>query len=310
MNELSVKVEQTIGIVSWNFEELKANLQNQLAEYKSMVYTDENIGTAKTDVAMLRKLATSVEDRRKEIKNKCLEPYTYIEAQAKELVSLINEPINVINAQVADYERRRKEYVKAEIKAYWEEKSVVLPSNITERAYSKIYDSRWENVSSTRKAYRTGIDDGINGIVKDLETIKSFESEFEDEMLKVYSQNLVLSEAITKMNSLQTMKKMVEERQRREEENRRIEAERRAAAAEERAKIIAESKPEPVIDESKPVVEHVPVQEQQFINPTDTFDPFSDLVLSTMNLSIKGTTEQLNKIKAYITYAGATFVEV
>ena len=87
MNEISVNVKQEPGKVTWNFEEIKTNLGAALAEYTSMVYDDDSIKSAKTDVATLRALAKTIEDRRKEVKEKCLEPYGVIEKQAKELVA-------------------------------------------------------------------------------------------------------------------------------------------------------------------------------------------------------------------------------
>ena len=38
MNEISVNVKQEPGKVTWNFEEIKTNLEAALAEYTSMVY--------------------------------------------------------------------------------------------------------------------------------------------------------------------------------------------------------------------------------------------------------------------------------
>ena len=99
MNEISVNVKQEPGKVTWNFEEIKTNLEAALAEYTSMVYDDDSIKSAKTDVATLRALAKTIEDRRKEVKEKCLEPYGVIEKQAKELVALIDKPIAAINTK-------------------------------------------------------------------------------------------------------------------------------------------------------------------------------------------------------------------
>ena len=150
MNEISVNVKQEPGKVTWNFEEIKTNLEAALAEYTSMVYDDDSIKSAKTDVATLRAFAKTIEDRRKEVKEKCLEPYWVIEKQAKELVALIDKPIAAINTQVQDYEKRRKEKARAEIDAYWKQKVVSLPECIWGKAHEHIYDSRWENSNSYR----------------------------------------------------------------------------------------------------------------------------------------------------------------
>ena len=202
MNEISVNVKQEPGKITWNFEELKTNLEAALAEYTGMVYDDDSIKSAKTDVATLRALAKTIEDRRKEVKEKCLEPYGVIEKQAKELVALIDKPIAAINTQVQDYEKRRKEKVRAEIDAYWKQKVVSLPECIWEKAHEHIYDSRWENATATKKSWKEGIDNGIQLIVGDIETIKSFASKYENDMLQVFYKSLTLQDAIRKMNEL------------------------------------------------------------------------------------------------------------
>jgi len=220
MNEISVVVNQKPGTISWNFEEIKKRLNEELEIYQKTAYTDDTIKTAKGDVADLRKLAKAIEDRRKEVKEKCLEPYAPIEAQAKELIDLIEKPIRAINDQVKDYEKRRKEKARAEINAYWTQKAEKLPEDIREKARKAIYDDRWENATATKKSWREGIENGIQKILDEIGTIKSFASEFEEDMLTVYKVDLSLQKAIQKMNELNAQKERIleQERKRREAE--------------------------------------------------------------------------------------------
>ncbi len=312
MEELSVIVTQEPGSVSWNFEEIKAALAVRLDEYTQTIYTDETIGTAKTDVAMLRKLSSSVEERRKEIKNKCLEPYEIIEKQAKELVQLINQPIEAINAQVKDYEARRVAIAQEQIQQYWDSKVDVLPEGIRQKAWDKIYDSRWTNATATKKSWKDGIDNGISSIVKDLETISSFNSEFEEDAKKVYFQTLDLASAIQKMNQLNEMKKAVEEKQRQKEleEQRRQEEFRKAeeakavqATASEEIDMQKAIAPAPAPVAEQPTVAVPPVQ------PVHTEEEKQDIMKFTQ-LKIIGTVAQIDKIKSFIKYTGADFTEV
>ena len=86
MEELSLISRQEPGIVSLdNFEELKAALQRQLAVYQTVVYSADGIKAAKKDKATLNKLKKAVDEKRKEIKKIYMQPYTIVEAQAKEL---------------------------------------------------------------------------------------------------------------------------------------------------------------------------------------------------------------------------------
>ena len=113
MNELKVKVQQTPGTVTWNYEDLKKAITNALEVYKTTEYDDSNIGQAKKDRAMLNNLSKSVNARKIEIKKKCLEPYELIETQAKELMAIIQEPIAVIDDRWENATAKKSEWQTA-----------------------------------------------------------------------------------------------------------------------------------------------------------------------------------------------------
>lgn len=320
MNEISVIVKQNPGVVTWNFEEIKKSLEIALSEYQNMIYDDDSIKSAKTDVASLRALAKTIENRRKEVKEKCLEPYAVIETQAKELVSLIDKPIKAINDQVQDYERRRKEKVRAEIEAYWLQKVNVLPECIWKKAHDRIYDIRWENSTATKKSWKEGIDNGIQQISGDIETIKSFSSKYESDMLQVFYNSLSLQDAIRKMNELNYQEQRILEQQRREQEEReareREEAERAAAeqASKEQTAPAQEKASEMVQTET--IENHVVSaskiphsQEFPEVRQLQAPEPgYTGVQIAT--LRINGTPQQIAKIKDYIRFTGASFEEV
>ena len=109
MEELSIITRQEAGIASIdNFEELKRTLEAELSVYKTIVYTPDNVKAAKSDKASLNKLKKAIEDRRKEIKRVIMEPYAAVEAQAKELVEMINEPLTLIDEFISQEETREK----------------------------------------------------------------------------------------------------------------------------------------------------------------------------------------------------------
>lgn len=306
MNEISVVVSQEPGKVTWNFEEIKQNLESSLVVFQNTIYDDETIKSAKSDLAYLRSLSKSIEDRRKEIKVKCLEAYEPIERQAKELVTLINKPVDAINTQVQDYENRRREKVRAEINAYWTQQAVQIPEELLEKAYSKIYDSRWENATATKKSWKEGIDKGISEIVGAIETIKSFNSEFEKDALEVYERDLSLQDAIRKMNELKAQKERILEAER-ERIRREAEAAEKAAAKNEQAVV------ENLVHEAvkEPERQATPVHTPRVPDPEPCKDPEMAYPHGvTANLVITGTEEQISKIKKYIEFTGATFREM
>lgn len=248
MEEIRVNVEQKNGAIGFNFEEIKEKLNSELEVYKNMIFTEDSKTEAKKTIASLRKLKKSVNDKKLEVKKSFMIPYTNFEAQVKELDKLIDEPINFINEQVEEFERRRVEEKKSliseiytEIMAEHEEASGYLP-------LQRIYDSKWENATTTKKAITDAITERVDHVEKDLSIIHSMESEFEDKGIEKYKATLELSDAIEIMNQYQKQK---EEILRRQEEEARKESEKN-------------SEPDIAVNET-PITDNVP--EEKFVEP-------------------------------------------
>lgn len=256
MEEIRVNVEQKNGVIGFNFEEIKEKLNSELEIYKNMIFTEESKTEAKKTIASLRKLKKSVNDKKLEVKKSFMIPYTNFEAQVKELDNLIDEPINFINNQVEEFERKRVEEKKAliseiytEIMAEHEEASGYLP-------LQRIYDSKWENATTTKKAITETITERVDHVEKDLGIIRSMESEFEDKGIEKYKTTLELSDAIEVMNQYQKQK---EEILRRQEEEAKRKAEEEARKASEADSVIDTPMQEAPVTQTAP--------EEKFIEP-------------------------------------------
>lgn len=235
MQEINLLVEQKDGSIETNFEEIKVALAAGLEEYKGMVFTAESQPEAKRTVASLRKLKKAMNDRRIEIKKTFMAPYTNFEAQVKELDKLIDEPIDFISGQIEEFERRRVEAKKAMICEIYTGIMAEYGTVMEYLPLDRIYDSRWENSTTTQKAITEAITAHVEHVEKDLDTIRAMESEFEDKGLAKYRATLELSDAITAMNQYQKQKEEILRRQA-EEEQRKAEEEARRAAEEEQRK--------------------------------------------------------------------------
>ena len=255
MQEINLLVEQKDGSIKTNSEEIKAALAAKMEEYKGMVFTAESQPEAKRTVASLRKLKKAMNDRRIEIKKTFMAPYTNFEAQVKELDKLIDEPIDFISGQIEEFERRRVEAKKAMICEIY---TGIMAEHGTVMEYlplDRIYDSRWENSTTTQKAITEAITAHVEHVEKDLDTIRAMESEFEDKGLAKYKATLELSDAITAMNQYQKQKEEILRRQA-EEEQRKAEEEARRAAEEEQRKAA-------LVHEEPAVPEVVPEEEKE-----------------------------------------------
>lgn len=264
MQEINLLVEQKNGTIGGNFEELKAALKAELEVYKNMVFTEEAKPEARKAVANLRKLKKSMNDKKLEVKKNFMAPYTDFEAQVKELDKLIDEPINFISGQIEEFERKRVEERKKLISDIYTE---IITEHDTVTEYlplQRIYDSKWENSTTTRKTIKEGIMKHVEHVEKDLATIRSMESEFEDKGIAKYKTTLELSDALTTMNQYQKQKEDILRRQE-EEARRAAEEEKRKAEDEVHKAAEGEQKADTPVQE-EPIAQET-VKEEKFVEP-------------------------------------------
>lgn len=240
MNELQVVVQQTPGTVTWNYEDLKKAITNALEVYKTTEYDDSNIGQAKKDRAMLNKLSKSVNDRKIEIKKKCLEPYELIETQAKELMEIIQEPIAVIDERLTEYETARRKKARAVILEYMQKAFEGIEQQIADKAKNALYDDCWENATAKKSEWQTAIDARADAIRSDLQVLAGIEEKFRSYAMDAYRPNLRLADAMQKVQELRAQEAAILKRQQEEEERKRREEEERRRRQEELAKREAE----------------------------------------------------------------------
>lgn len=319
MNELQVVVNQEAGKINWNFEELKTALATEMQKYIGIVYDDDSIADAKKTVAYLRKLKESVEDRRKDVKKKCMEPYETMEKQAKELTQLIDEPINTIAKQVRDYEEEQKKKKKEEILAYIKVSFAELPETVASKLKFKIYDSKWENKSTTKKTWQDAVNTALENTKGDLNILNGIEEDFREDAKKVYERNLVLSEALSKVQELRRQKEMILERERQKREREEA-AKREALAKQEEQEQEPEKTPEPVTSaepktEMGKAIESIERHAYQqavtgtTVNPV-TQQPGLSGGKKIWTIQVRGNEEQHKKILDYIKFVGAEYREV
>lgn len=106
--------------IEWNAEEIRKQVSVMMSAYTDVTYTEDTMKSAKDDRATLNKFKKAIEDRRKEVKKKCMEPYEQFEREVKEVVALIDEPIQMIDNQIKEYEERLKAEKKEQIKAAYD----------------------------------------------------------------------------------------------------------------------------------------------------------------------------------------------
>ena len=229
--------------IEWNYEELKAELSQKLEDYKGLVYTEEQIKEAKADRAKLNALATAIDSKRKEIKKQCLQPYEAFEAQIKDLLALIKEPVSLIDTQIKDFEEEKKKKKLEEVKELFERLKTEAGEELEFISFEQVFEDKFLNASTSLKQVETVINNIFNSVKYNLKTIAELK-DYTFEATEVYKETLNLNTALEKAKYMVDMA----ERKRAEEERRKAEEEKREQEKSEEIKEVAPD-PQEAIEE-------------------------------------------------------------
>lgn len=239
--------------VKWNYEQLKAQLTEGLEAYKGRVYDEDSISEAKKDRAALNKLATAIDTRRKEMKERFLQPYEEFEAQAKELTAMVKEQSAEIDAQIKAYDEARKEEKLGAIKEVY---AGIMGDLLELVPYEKIHDKKWLNVTTSMKSIEKEITEHAESIRAALASIDalSLSDDMQKRVKSVYLDGLDLAAALAEKEKIEreqqaladyeAAKKAAQERAAQEKAvKKKVDQEKAAAAFHEHAEHVADEKP-------------------------------------------------------------------
>lgn len=311
MEELQVIVQQVPGKISFNFEEIRDALEEKMELYKDDKFTEEYKAQARGEVAALRKIKKAIDDKRKEVKKQCMLPYEDFESKAKELMSLIDGPINLIDRQIEEMETRRKTERRKKIAALYDSLIRDMEEYIP---LEKIYNSKWENASVTMAAIQRELVELIASTRSAVETLTAMTSEAVPEAVRRYKANLDLAGAISYINQYEAQRAEImrrEEEKRRQEEERRRQQEEERIRRQERARIEEEDRirrEEREKTERKLQKEIVQKEVQGFFaGDTDDDLPFEQPSTVTAFYKVVATPEELEKVEMAFNSIGIFF---
>lgn len=272
--------------IEWNNEELKEAISAKVQDYKGLQYTEETIKEAKKDKATLNKLREAIETERKRIKKQCMAPYELFEKQVKEVLAIIDEPIQLIDSQIKEVEEQRRLEKKQKVLEIYEENIGNLKGILP---FAKVFKNEYLNVSKSLKSITEEITALISKVNQDMDVIEELDTKYELQVKDMYVKTLDLSMALRENARLEEVERKLAER-RAQQERERAEAEKRAAEeAQKRAEVqqqIAESIPEE--SDKREIVEEL----QKEVVP----DPQT----VTLEFRVIATPEQLQKLKEFL----------
>ena len=175
--ELKVEEIKSLAPIQFNYEDIKKWVTEKAKEYKSVVYTQETITTAKSDRATLNKVAKAINNEKIRIKKEVLKPFEDFENKCKELQSIITDASNSIDTQVKSFEEKEQNEKKEQIKAVFDAYVGDYKELIN---FDTIFNPRWLNKTYTMKK----IEDEINHlIVKTNDDLKVIDSQITNESI-------------------------------------------------------------------------------------------------------------------------------
>ena len=309
-NELSLVISnpnegEFLKKIIWNKEEFMELVASITEQYKGVSYTEEQMKSAKDDRATLNKMKKAISDRRIEIKNMIMSPYTQFENEVKEVVALIEEPMQMIDGQIKEYEERVKKEKKEELESYFNTEATELGGIV---GFERIFDLRWLNSSVSIKKAKEEIDQKINSIKIDLRSIETLcEEKYQTVLKDFYIKGFSISKTLEECSRLKELDRKIEEEKARKEEEERLKAEQEAKRlAEQEAAIEATKVTRNVIEESQVVTEITPKEEEKVVAPpvsSDVVDPFAsekEVKNCKASFTVYGTKEQIMKLKQYM----------
>ena len=226
MNTFDIIIENPEQGIT-NYEPIMAQAQEIAAVYGGLIVEPDAIKDAKSDCAMLRKMAKTASDMRIRIQKEHAEKIATVVKQLNDISDTLTAAAAKIDGQVKAYDEQRKAARREEIKAIYAEEigefADMLPLRLLTRP-------QWENKSTTDKAIRDDISTAVINARQAVETIKGFGSKHEAAILAAYFENRNMMDALATKKRLEDMDAAMEKRAAEEAER------KTAAEAEEKAK--------------------------------------------------------------------------
>lgn len=203
---IPVKITSSIGTIQDNLDMVEASIMEKVEEYKKTVITEDTIKDNKQFLADIRKEKQSLDDERKSIKKAWMVPYDNFEKKVKKIISLYDEPVDTINRQLEEYDRKRRDEKRVEIKNIY---NAVKGGMEEWLPFDRIYNPKWENATYSNKKIRSDMEALFDSIKVSVSTIKSASSEFEEEGLAVLKRTGDLQAAFEEMNTRKRIKEEI-----------------------------------------------------------------------------------------------------
>lgn len=195
--ELKINSYQLPEAISFNFEELKNELQVKTDQYTKLVYTDDNIKTAKEDRADLNRLKKALNDERLRLQREYMKPFEGFKKQVDEIIGIIDRPVLAIDRQIKEYEAIKQDEKKHKIEELFD--SLLFPEFV--KLDEKIFNPKWLNASVSLKQIEDSLQETKAEIIRNCQTLATLPS-YSHEAVIYYQRTLDVTGALAKVREL------------------------------------------------------------------------------------------------------------
>ena len=195
--ELKINSYQLPEAISFNFEELKNELQVKTDQYSKLVYTDDNIKTAKEDRADLNRLKKALNDERLRLQREYMKPFEGFKKQVDEIIGIIDRPVLAIDRQIKEYEAIKQDEKKHKIEEMFD--SLLFPEFV--KLDEKIFNPKWLNASVSLKQIEDSLQETKAEIIRNCQTLATLPS-YSHEAVIYYQRTLDVTGALAKVREL------------------------------------------------------------------------------------------------------------
>ena len=267
--------------LAFNYEELKAELQERLEYYNGLVVTEDTIKQGKEERAALNKFKGAIDTYRKDVKKRYMAPYNDFEHKVKDLTGLIDEPINAIDKQLAVFEEQRKAAKQSDIETAYDK---LVPEDLRDIIpLDRIQDKKWLNATTSLKKIEEDIAERIKRTEADLLALDTVPEEYRAGVHAKYIDTLDITLAMNHMNAQKKAEEAFKARQ--EEEKRRLEQQ---AQAEKNLAELAQQEAN-----KRLAAQEEKAQEIEFPDPAEKKYP--------LRLAFNLTVKEANALKQFLT---------
>jgi len=182
--ELKIKEYQSPSEILFNYEEIKAEIEEKAETYKSTVYSPDQMKTAKADRASLNKFKKALNDARIAKEKEYMKPFDDFKTKINNLIAIIDEPIKAIDVQIKQVQNKEKAEKLDKIQMLWDNSNTYDWLEV-----GRVLNPKWLNASTSISSIQEDIEAILVRVGHDLELLQSL-SQFSHEAIQEYKRTL------------------------------------------------------------------------------------------------------------------------